>query len=131
MAGFTEGEGCFYVVVTPSPDSKNGFTISLAFQVTQNLRDLDLMQKLINFFGCGRIRLRPSGEAVDFLVTKIKDLNDKVIPFFEKIPLQGLKSKNFADFNKAADILKIKGHLTNEGLEKIRQINDGMNSRRI
>jgi len=56
--------------------------------------DLDLMQKLINFFGCGRIRLiflyiykkstlkgRPSGEAVDFLVTKIKDLNDKVIPF--------------------------------------------------
>jgi len=39
---------------------------------------------------------------VDFLVTKIKDLNDKVIPFFEKIPLQGLKSKNLSDFHKAA-----------------------------
>jgi hypothetical protein len=31
----------------------------------------------------------------------------------------------------AADILKIKGHLTLEGLDKIRQIRDGMNSRRI
>jgi hypothetical protein len=93
--------------------------------------DLDLMQKFINFFGCGRLRLRPRGEAVDFLVTKIKDLNDKVIPFFEKIPLQGLKSKNFSDFHKAADILKIKRHLTLEGLDKIRQIKDGMNSRRI
>jgi hypothetical protein len=38
VAGFTEGEGCFYIVITQSPESKNGFTISLGFQVTRGCR---------------------------------------------------------------------------------------------
>lgn len=131
VAGFTEGEGCFNVVVTKSPHTKSGFLVSLCFQITQHFRDIVLMQNLINFWGCGRVSKRSNTEAVDFLTTKFSDLTDKIIPFFERIPLQGLKYKNFADFSKIAEIIKVKEHLTPEGLEKIIQLKAGMNSRRI
>lgn len=58
-------------------------------------------------------------------------MTEKVIPFFEKLPLQGLKQSNFADFCIVASIIKTKGHLTPEGLDKIKQIKAGMNTKRI
>lgn len=86
------------------------------------------MQNLIEFLGCGRISKRSNLEAVDFKVTKFSDISEKVIPFFERKPLCGLKHKNFVDFSKVADIIKVKGHLTSEGLERIIQIKAGMNT---
>ena len=66
-----------------------------------------------------------------FQILKIKDLSDKVIPLFQSIPLQGVKSKDFADFCKAVDIMKVKGHLTNEGLDQLNKLKMGMNRGRI
>ena len=37
VSGFTEGEGCFNVVVMKSPHTKSGFSASLDFQITQHL----------------------------------------------------------------------------------------------
>jgi hypothetical protein len=71
--------------------------------------------------------LRFRENKVDFQILKLKDLTDKVIPLFQSISLQGVKSKDFADFCKAVDIMKVKGHLTNEGLDQIRRLKAGMN----
>jgi hypothetical protein len=60
----------------------------------------------------------------------LKDLSDIVIPLFKNMPLQGAKSKDFADFCKAVDIMKVKGHLTNEGLDQLRKLKVGMNTGR-
>ena len=56
-----------------------------------------------------------------------QSISDKVIPLFQTISLQGVKTEDFADFCKAVDIMKVKGHLTNEGLDKIRKLKSGMN----
>ena len=71
--------------------------------------------------------LRFRENKVDFQILKLKDLSDKVIPLFQTISLQGVKTEDFADFCKAVDIMKVKGHLTNEGLDKIRKLKSGMN----
>jgi len=55
---------------------------------------------------------RSKEDKVDFQIRKFGDLTDKVIPLFQRISLQGEKSKDFADFCKAADIMKVKVHLT-------------------
>lgn len=55
------------------------------------------------------------------------DLDEKIIPFFEKYPLVGDKLQDFSYFKIAAEIIKVKGHLTEEGLEKIRAIKAEMN----
>ena len=117
-------------MVQKSSTTKTGFSVSLGFQLTQHCRDIKLMKSLKNFWGCGELFKRPNGEAVDFKITKFSDLTDKVIPLFRRIPLHGLKSKNFRDFCIIADIIKVKGHLTAEGLDQICKIKDGMNTGR-
>ena len=74
--------------------------------------------------------LRFRENKVDFQILKMKDLCDKVIPFFQNMPLRGVKSKDFTDFCKAADIMKVKGHLTNEGLDQLNKLKKGMNTGR-
>jgi len=67
----------------------------------------------------------------EFILTKLSDIIDKLIPFLDKYPLQGVKVLDYADFKQAAAILKSKGHLTEEGLEQIRRIKEGMNRGRL
>jgi hypothetical protein len=88
------------------------------------------MKSLINHLGCGRTELDPRGPVVNFVVTKLSDITEKIIPFFDKYPIVGVKAKDFADFRKAAEIMKDKGHLTPEGLEQIQKIKASMNTGR-
>ena len=47
-----------------------------------------------------------------------------------KYPLQGSKFLNFEDFKKVVNIMKVKGHLTKEGLDEIKLIKANMNQGR-
>lgn len=67
---------------------------------------------------------------MEFIVTKLSDILDKIIPFFYKYPLQGDKIFNYADFYKVAMLMKDKAHLTPEGLAFIEEIKIGMNTYR-
>jgi len=46
----------------------------------------------------------------------------KIIPFFDKYPTLGVKAQSYAKFKKVAEIMKVKGHLTDSGLDEIRKI---------
>lgn len=65
-----------------------------------------------------------------FDVTKFSDLIGKVIPFFKKYQIEGVKSKDFKDFCKVAELMKNKTHLTKDGLDQIRKIKEGMKKER-
>jgi hypothetical protein len=52
------------------------------------------------------------------------------MPFFDKYPLQGVKSLDYADWCRVAELIKDKKHLTQEGLDQIRKIKAGMNTGR-
>ena len=82
------------------------------------------------FFNCGKVYTRSGVCVVDFQVSNFFDIIDKVIPIFKEYPLQGVKSKDFADFCKVAELMKNKAHLTAEGMEQIRKLRLGMNSYR-
>ena len=86
------------------------------------------MRSLIEYFDCGNIIQR--GEAFDFRVTKFSDIENKIIPFFKKFQIYGVKALEFADWCKVAEMMKQKKHLTAEGLEQIRKIKTGMNKGR-
>ena len=86
-------------------------------------RDESLLSKIIDYLGCGNIEKaasRPTGST--FVVYKFSDICQKIIPFFQNYPLQGVKLLDYNDFVKIADLMKNKTHLTPEGLEQIRQI---------
>ncbi len=128
VSGFTSGEGCFKVRISKSASYLTVYQVQLKFQITQHKRDKKLMEKLIDYLGCGYISERE--DIVDFVVTKLEDIINKIIPFFEKYPILGVKSENLKDFCKVAELMKNKEHLTVEGLEKIRLIKSRMNTLR-
>lgn len=86
------------------------------------------MKSLVEYLDCGGYKERLNGVAGDVTVTRLSDINEKIIPFFKKYPLQGVKSHEFAKFSKAAEIMNVKGrHLTEVGFAEIQQIKAGMN----
>lgn len=104
-----------------------GYKVILRFKITQHTRDEQLLKNFINYFSCGRYKLRSGRLLGDFLVTQFSDVTEKVIPFFDKYPLIGEKAKDFECFKKVAQLMKEGAHLTPEGLEDIRNIKAGMN----
>ena len=58
----------------------NRFYPILVFQLTQHSRDEQLMKSLIEYLECGNVnRDRTS---LKFEVTKLNDIQNKIIPFF-------------------------------------------------
>jgi hypothetical protein len=128
VAGFTDGEGCFWIK-TKKASGSHKINFILGFQVSQHNRDLLLMEKLVTFFKCGR--LEEVGSATSFIVTKLSFLTEIIIPFFKEYSILGSKSKDFKDWMKAVELVKNKTHLTPEGVEEILKIKSNMNFQRI
>lgn len=66
----------------------------------------------------------------EFVVVKFSLIKEKLIPLFQKYPIHGIKSDNFIDFWKIAELMSSNAHITPGGLEKIREIKAGMNINR-
>jgi len=130
LAGFMEGESCFYVSVYNSPKSKLNYAVQLVFKITQHIRDKVLLDNISKLLECGRVETRKSGDACDFAVTSFKEINKYMIPFWENYPLIGNKSNDYKDFLRVHEIISNKGHLTEEGLVNIVKIKNTMNTKR-
>jgi hypothetical protein len=110
-------------------NTKVGMTVRLIFKLTQHSRDEQLMRSLIEYLDCdGNVYFYK--DIVDLKITKLSNLIEKIIPFFQKYPILGVKVKDFEDFTKVAELMQNKAHLTTEGLNQIRQIKAGMNTGR-
>uniref|UniRef100_UPI0030E5EFA5 hypothetical protein n=1 Tax=Dematophora necatrix TaxID=2751867 RepID=UPI0030E5EFA5 len=87
LAGFVSAEGCFSIQVGKSASCKTGIRVWSRFQITQHNRDAELMKTLEEYLNCGRHYFKSNSEVGDFIVSKLSDITDKIIPFFEKYPI--------------------------------------------
>ena len=125
LAGFITGEGCF-LVVTYKANTNVGVGVSLRFKIAQHNRDLDLLRYLVAYFDCGSVQ-KSGDSVVEFSVAKFENLILRIVPFLEKHPILGSKALDFADFQKVAELMKNKAHLSKSGLEKILAVKSQMN----
>lgn len=131
LVGFVDGEGCFYVKITNN-SSKLGGQVSLVFSLTQHSRDEILFNTILKYLGCGaieKVSTRPN--EVKYVIYKFGGICNNLIPLFQKYPLQGVKSLNFSDFCKVANLMINKVHLTKEGIEEVKLIKSQMNTGRF
>ena len=126
VVGFIDGEGCFYVGVNPHPEMSAQFQVLPEFVVVQHQRDIQLLHALKDFFGCGVVR-RNHGERMAYRVRGLKQLEENIVPFFEKHPLKSVKRVSFLKFRDVLRLMKNAEHLNAQGIEKIRQIASTMN----
>jgi hypothetical protein len=103
-----------------------------------NIREEELIKYLVTYFKLGNYKennkisyVYYGNNSVSLQITKYSDINNVIIPFFNKYPIQGQKSLDYYDFFKVVDMLKNKEHLTSEGFNKILKIKASMNEERI
>ena len=129
MTGFVDGEGCFYVKLIPHSKIPR---VSVNFSIYQNVRDLDLLYAIKTYLNCGIIEVvssRPN--AAKYAVYKFEDIINKIIPFFDKYNLQGIKRLDYNDFRKVAIILsQSKNNLDDKSFNSIKLIKEKMNKNR-
>jgi hypothetical protein len=117
------------MVVVQESKSKTTHNISLRFTITQHTRNSVLFESFLNYLGCGRCY--SSRNEVTFIISTFSDINNKIIPLFNKYPLLGTKQEDYLDFLKVAALIGSKDHLTKEGIDNIKIIKSNMNSKRI
>ena len=135
IAGFSSGEGCFLVNISPAPlgdkskISKRPQNIQLIFKISQHQRDKKLLELISKYLNCGAIYSH-SENAFVFTVGKFLDLNNKIIPFFKEHSIQGIKQLDYQDFCEIATLIGEGKHITTTGIAKIKLIKDRMNTKR-
>ena len=129
ISGFVSAEGNFDLRI-PSTNSKLGYRVQLRFRITQHSRDIRLMEKIVEYFGSGKIYKYSGKSAVSFTIVDFSDITNIIIPFFNKYPIIGLKLYDYLDWCKIHSLMVNRSHLTVEGIISIREIKSGMNSSR-
>ena len=127
ILGFVDGEGCFCISFTKRTKLKLKIETRCSFSISQKSTSLKSLEQMKNYFNCGGIRYSKKDDTYKYEVRNIKDLNRKIIPFFEKYSLQTKKRKDFEIFSSICKKVFKKLHLNFLELKNIIEMAYQMN----
>ena len=123
FAGFTDGEGCFYVGFSKRLDLPLKWQVITEFHVSQNPGGKNVLEEFRKRLGCGYLKRNhpknPKDKSWVLVVKNRYDLKTKLIPFFKKNPLQQNKQKDFVLFVKVISLIEKSEHLQKKGFQSI------------
>jgi LAGLIDADG endonuclease len=127
VTGLTDGEGCFCISLAVRAKLRTGLEVRPSFSLSLNEKDLQLLEDLQAFFGCGWIRESKSDRTFKYEVRSIGDLSSRILPHFERFPLRGYKARSCAGFSRVCQMVEQGHHLQRDGLREIVDIAYEMN----
>jgi hypothetical protein len=131
ITGLTDGEGGFYCSILKTDSGLTGFRVKLEFKVVQKSHSEKVLKNLQKYFSCGSVVIdNRKTETKKYHVSSLSDILNIIIPHFDAYPCLTSKFLNFKDWKNIAFLMKNKEHLTEEGLQKIREISSNMNTGR-
>jgi hypothetical protein len=119
VSGLTEGEGCFCISLAVRAKMRTRLEVRPSFALSLNEKDLELLQDLRTFLGCGWIRRSEADRTFKYEVRSIEDLVARVVPHFEQFPLRGNKAGSFEGFSSVCRMIVQGDHLRRDGLREI------------
>lgn len=128
LRGFTDAEGCFNVHISMNSTMKLGEQCQLRFIIDQNRLDIQILEEIKNYFGSGTIN-KYGVDSSQVVICAKNTIINKVVPFFKKNQLLTSKKLDFDLWTKCAHLMKEKKHLTREGLDLIKSINEHINNK--
>jgi hypothetical protein len=128
--GFVDGEGCFSVSVHRNANAKRtgGWQLHPVFHVYQHERHRAVLEGMVAFFGCGRLRSKgPNSSVLTFAVDGLRELEGSILPFFEQHrPV--VKDRDFLLFAEIVRAMRRKEHLDHDGFERLVRLAYAMNA---
>jgi hypothetical protein len=123
LSGFALGEGSFMLVCRKRDRQARRFRISAAFNVSQQDRvPLDLVQEVL---ACGALRQAGNGGWY-WEVNRLSDLSDRVVPFFDRFPIVGVKAEDYRLWRSAVLLLSA-GRLSDQDYRQVLALRERMN----
>ena len=123
VSGFVDGEGSFHIALYKDVRMKTGWKIIPEFHVSQRISSRSILDRLVLFFACGYVkanhRTNPNDLTYVYVVRDRNDLLEKIIPFFERYPLNTEKEKDFRMFARIVRMMNDNHHRTTAGVKKI------------
>jgi hypothetical protein len=116
IVGFVDGEGCFHLDVHMNQTCYWKIQIQPEFTVVQGEVDVQVLYAMKKYFGCGSVgvnRKDKTSTRMMYRVKNIDDLNNKILPFFEKHQLKTKKNVEFQRFRQIVRKMKEDYHKAN------------------
>ena len=135
IVGITDGEGCFFVNASKSKAYRSGWQVQMHFHIKLRADDQDILWRIRDTLNCGNVYFQKETrnnhtQCYRYTVSALRDIQNKVIPFFKEHPLQtASKRKSFDAFCKIAALIGEGRHHTEKGVEQIRTLKQTMNQR--
>ena len=135
IVGFVDGEGTFSVSFNKNNTTTSGWQIFPEFVITQGAKSLAALEEIQKFFGCGKLyenrrKDNHKENLYRFCVRSFKDLEEKIVPFFQKHSLRTAKKGDFKKFVQILSLMKKGIHLTPKGASEIAKIIETMNRKK-
>lgn len=92
--------------------TKLGYTVRLIYQFSIHISDIEILQRLKEYFNNKGTITEKGGGYVHFRVTNLKDIEEVIIPHFSAYPLQSTKVISYTLFKQVATLISNKEHLT-------------------
>lgn len=134
IVGLTDGEGCFYVGVRYPKEAHKTVRVEPHFYIKLRGDDLPVLEEVKEAFGCGAIyyqneKRENHSACYRFEIDSLRDIRERLIPFFERYPLHSKKRKEFEIFKRIFNIVDNRMHKTATGLQEIEKLKVAMNHR--
>lgn len=129
VTGFIDGEGTFHVGILTNNTMRLGYQVQLQFAITQHIRDLQLINQFIPFFGNVGLIVKDGPTKVQFRIRSFKHL-PVLFNLLDQYPLQTQKALDAQCFREVYNMMLNKEHLSQTGLDKILTIKATMNRSR-
>ena len=133
IVGFVDGEGCFHISINKNETMTLGYQVLPEFTVVQHEKDVKVLHALKAYFRCGVVRVNRKDKTstrMAYRVRNVTHLLDIISPFFLEHQLKTQKNVEFRKFRKVLLLMEKGKHLTEEGLEEIRDIVGQMNRKK-
>jgi len=127
LVGLVDGEGCFSVTFNKHKNNRL-LEVRLIFEIELREDDKEILERVKETLKCGNIyhleyrkysKWKPHYK---YKVSNLRDITEKIIPFFKKYPLQAKKKYSFNLFCQVAELMLKKQHLTTEGIKQIKAL---------
>lgn len=125
IVGFVDGEGCFNLDVHIKEDMKWGIQMQPEFTVVQIEHDVQILHALKGHFQCGSVavnRRDATSTRMHYRCKNVQDLQQNILPFFEKHSLKTKKGVEFQKFREIVNLMASGYH--NQSLKNFLEIVD-------
>lgn len=120
ISGFSDAESSFVVTILKNPRYKIGWNVQARFQIKLHEKDRALLLLIQEYFNnIGYISKTNDKSTVEFRVSDITNLNNLIIPHFEKYSLLTNKYKDLQSFKQIVLLMLENKHTNIEGLKEI------------